>query len=193
MTKADLFKLGRQRVDDWCCANHVEIPRIEIDEEPTRFDTCAYYRDGLIVIWPPACAGIGMCGRAWSYPGYVVDRTPYGVLCHELGHHVEEAHGPNGGLIARRWAQETLEEPITSYSPNVNEWFAEMFRLYVTNPSLLSVLRPKVYALLFDRWPHQIETRIWTEILSPVPRQLAAAYNKITEVNRRKAKSLSLF
>ena len=181
--KMELFDLGRDLIYRWCEMNQVDRPKIIIhpDGKPT-FAVCAYYRDGAIYIWPHACASIGMAGRSWSYPGYVVDRTPYGVLAHELAHHVEGAHGGRGGKIAKTWFVETGESPITSYAPNVNEWFAEIFRLFLTNPDLLSILRPKMFKKLSGEWPRLIERRVWKDVLKGAERQIRAAENKIRQV-----------
>lgn len=180
-TKEILFEDGLNLIHSWCDANGV--PRQTVSKmtgEPT-FCVCAYYRDNKIFIWVHSCAAIGLAGRCWSYPGYVVDRTPYGVLAHETGHHVEKAHGSEGGIVAQQWRYQTWEPPITSYAPNHNEWFAEMFRLFLTNPDLLSKIRPKTYALMIERWPNRIETRPWQEVLADSERHIKAATNKIIQ------------
>lgn len=108
LTKDELFESGCALVQLWCEANSVDHPMIECDEgDPTAFGVCAYYRSGVIFIDVAACAGLGHAGRQWSWPGYVVDRTPYGVLAHELAHHVEHAHGASGGVVAGSWRRET--------------------------------------------------------------------------------------
>jgi len=183
VTKTELFNAGKARMTEWCVANAVPVPTVLETEEPTDYDTCAFYRSNTIYIWVPACAAIGHAGMAWSYPGYVVDRTPYGVLLHELGHHVEKAHGARGGIVAASWLHQTGEKPITSYAPNPNEWFAEIFRLWVANPDLLRKIRPKVAALLDARWK-TVEPRSFEEVLAKVPRQLQAARNKILAATR---------
>lgn len=174
-----LLEAGIQHATRWCSLNDVQPPAVEIYEGKPTFAACAYYRYGRIHIWPRACAAVGMAGRSWSYPGYVVDRTPYGVIAHELGHHVEGAHGARGGINARKWRRMTQDKPLTGYCPNDNEWFAEMFRLFVTNPTLLAALRPATWTLLKERWPVYAEQREWQQVLANVPRQLAAARNKI--------------
>lgn len=190
MTKQRLFELGKLHITKWCAGNMdyvtdkpVVVPDI-IEVDTVGFGTCAYYRNSEITISVRECAGCGMAGMAWSWPGYVVDRTPYGVLAHELAHHVDRAHGPTGGLIGSQWRRITAEAPITTYAPNDNEWFAEIFRLFVTNPDLLSILRPRVFALLIQRWPCTIEKRKWSEVLEGAPRQLKAAQNKINKAKR---------
>lgn len=80
----------------------------------------------------------------FSWPGFISDRTPLGVLAHETGHYVDWKCGD----VASRICKLTKEQAITSYAPNSQEWFAEMFRLFVTNPDLLRIIRPKTYVEL---------------------------------------------
>jgi len=165
-------------VHEWCRANSVAIPVInEHWLGHCDFGVCAYYRNGTIDIWPNACAAIGTAGRCWSYPGYSVDRTPFGVLAHELGHHVDKQHGAKGGTLSHLW-RPTDPEALTGYCPNSNEWFAELFRLFVTNPDLLRMLRPKVWPLFSTSWV-SVERRAWYEVLAAAPRQLAVAHKRI--------------
>lgn len=171
--KDELFVAGVERVKSWCVRNSISIPMIEYMKDEPDFGTCAYYRNKWIYIWVQHCASIG-----YSYPGYVVDRTPYGVLCHELGHHVDKAHGASGGIVASKLRRATGEKPITSYCPNDNEWFAEIFRLFVTNPSLLKLLRPKSYRYLDSKY-FSVETKSWRVILKDSPRHYDYALSKI--------------
>ena len=172
MTKRNLFERGQLHIFMWCNANRV-----------------TFYRSGVIYISVRACAEVGRAGRAWSWPGYTVDRTPFGVLSHELGHHVEGAHGASGGVRAPRWMEETREPAITSYAPNANEWFAEMFRVFITNPDLLRLVRPRVHALMVGEW-QPIETRSWRDVLSGSARHLTAAERKIATAPRARDERL---
>lgn len=189
-TKAQLFIEGESHIRTWCVLNHVDPPKVEKSTQPEMFGTCAFYRDDVIYISVQACAHVGTAGRAWSYPGYVVDRTPYGVLAHELGHHVERAHGAAGGIVAAGWRRETAEAPITGYCDNDNEWFAEMFRLFVTNPDLLQALRPRMFAKLIERWPKRAMCCSWEAVLRFAPRQLGAARNKVAVVAKQQKRLL---
>lgn len=183
--RGELLFDGQLHIHRWCDLNGVEPPRVEVkDGKDPDFGVCAYYRLNVIYIWPDACARIGMVGRQWSYPGYSTDRTPYGVLAHELGHHVECAHGARGGIFAKSWRRDTADTPLTGYCPNDNEWFAELFRLFVTNPDLLRALRPKTWALMVDRWPRLAETRAWDQVLAGADRQLQAVRNKLADRRR---------
>lgn len=210
MTKRQLFERGKVHVHSWCALNKVEEPEVVESDDPRTFDTCAYYRDDVITICVNACAAEGHAGRMWSYPGYAVDRTPYGVLAHELGHHVDKAHGTRGGTHSKEIFEALCDPndvneakltvaaggdpdfyrtqlevnaahvaPISGYADNVLEWFAELFRLFVTNPDLLRVLRPNVYAKMKELWPAHAEERSWERVLAMAPRQMQAAQNKV--------------
>jgi hypothetical protein len=177
-SRDDLFELGKAHIAAWCSLNEVSPPKVNPRNGRPDFGVCAYYRDGEIEIWVHSCATIGLVGRQWSYPGYVVDRTPYGVLAHELGHHVDRQHGAAGGVRSHLW-RPLDAVPLTSYCPNDNEWFAELFRLFVTNPDLFCAVRPKLESLFFGDWPKAVEMRPWQGVLADSPRHIAAASNKI--------------
>lgn len=184
-TKRRLLMEGTALVIAWCRANRVAVPTIVEAREPSTHGACAFYRNSVITIDVLACAAIGTGGRSWSYPGYTVDRTPYGVLAHELGHHVDGAHGPAGGTWGADLRRIAAEEPLTSYCPNVNEYFAELFRLFVTNPDLLRLIRPRTHAVLDARWV-TVEDRPWNVVLADAPggRQLNAARRKVERAQK---------
>lgn len=170
--RQQLFEKGSALVARWCDANGMSTPKIIVSPNERCFGTCAYYRNGTIKIWVELCARPGTAGRQWSWPGYSVDRTPYGVLCHELGHHAD--HGLSYGI-----RREADEKPLTSYAPNDAEWFAEMFRLFVTNPTLLKGLRPRTFRELHKRWV-TVEHRSWRSVLKGAERQLAVTARRLS-------------
>jgi hypothetical protein len=182
--KEGLLARGIDLMKVWCDRNDVAAPAIKEEGGRPTFCVCAYYRDDVIYIWTRSCAGIGRAGRQWSYPGYSVDRTPYGVIAHELGHHVDRAHGAGGGKFGRAWRKETGELPLTGYCPNDNEWFAEMFRLFVTNSDLLRALRPRTFALMSARW-RPVITLPWRVVLSGAERQRAVIEKRVGDGGAR--------
>jgi hypothetical protein len=149
--RAELFARGVERTTLWCERNGIEPPGLRVvPREEWRFaPTCAYYRPTTTNICLKVCAMPGYGGRAWSWPGYVIDRTPYGVPAHELGHHVDwlrsERRGSYFGDFSQKLRRASGEEKLTNYCPNDAEWFAEMFRLFVTNADLLEKVRPRTY------------------------------------------------
>lgn len=171
--KGELYLDGLCLMSRFCEANELPLPKVTNLEERWHFKHCAYYRpDRGIVIHIPSCAHIGTCGQAWSYPGYFIDRTPYGVIQHELGHHVDftlgEQRGSYGSEFSGKMRKDSGEEKLTNYCPNDWEWFAEMFRLFATNSELLKFIRPKTYALMCKRMA-PVEVRPWREVLASAP------------------------
>lgn len=120
---------------------------------------------------------------AWSFPGYVIDRTPYGVLQHEQGHAVDFLCGTGGGAYFSDFSQTVRklagEERLTNYCPNDAEWFAEMFRLFVTNSDLLRRVRPRTFGLLRTYFRPVID-HDWRVVLRDAPdRTIEQALKKI--------------
>lgn len=183
------FLRGRKLLKRFCRRNHqlIELPEItKVKAKDWQFSECAYYRpDHGIVICVERCqypAGEAM-SRNWSWPGATVDRTPYGVLAHELGHHADYAMSLELGLPAYKYSgeysvlvkEESGEAALTSYAPNDAEWFAEMFRLFVTNPSLLRAVRPTTYDRLSQDWK-RASREGWTQALGEtVPDRIVTA------------------
>lgn len=164
-TKEELWASGVMLLKDFCRVNKIPCPTITRLQKTDRLyymATCAYYRPTTINIMVEKCASPGMGGMAWSWPGYIIDRTPYGVLQHELGHHVDwflsqnESHpGEAFSLWLHRACGDDWDKPLTGYlgtdkKPGTfeAEWFAEHFRLFVTNPLLSEKMAPKFYYFL---------------------------------------------
>jgi hypothetical protein len=184
-TKRDLLMLGIEHVNEFCKVNHLIAPKVfsyEKDDWHMLGVTCAYWRNGEVHICPDACAFPSRGGRSWSWPGYVVDRTPFGVMCHELGHHVDYGASSRRGSYYGDYSvgvrKRSGEKPITSYCPNDSEWFAEIFRLFATNPGLLRYVRPVTYSIITERLLPSV-TKGWRDVLDGAPpRYFTAALNK---------------
>lgn len=161
-----MFTEGIALAERFCSFNAIPMPTVErlnASQRNYHIGTCAYYRPTTIHVMVEKCANRGFGGRAWSWPGYAIDRTPYGVIQHELAHHVDELRTGEGvtreNLLARLFSKQihdqSGEPPLTGYLGTDKqtvtffmEWFAENFRLFVTNPDLSNALRPKFYAAL---------------------------------------------
>lgn len=182
-----LYKRGLARALDFCLVNKIKMPEMRrVARDDWQFDTCAYYRPTYIAICVERCAVPGYGGRAWSWPGYVVDRTPYGVIQHELGHHVDILlSGMKAGYqgeFSRKLRKITREDPITTYCPNDAEWFAEVFRLFITNADLLRCIRPKTYVQLANQFKFVSELDWQVELDDAPERYITAAQRKIDHV-----------
>lgn len=184
----ELFGEGVKLVSDFCQINEIPTPPIHhYQRNGWPFSACAYYRpDTGINICVTRCSQIGNEYRCWSYPGYTADRTPYGVLAHELGHHVDLLKGDikgkywsDFGIMLRK---KTNEPPITNYCPNSAEWFAEMMRLFITNPDFLARLRPLTYREIIASGLKPVFNDDWLTRLAGAPeRTIKAACNKIVQ------------
>jgi len=172
--KSTMFARGVELLEKFCNANNLVMPAIKkVASENWRFGrTCAYYRPTTITICESLCASASHGKPLWSWPGYVIDRTPYGVLAHELGHHADCATGTQAGPYWSTYAtdirQASREERLTNYCPNDAEWFAEMFRLFITNPSLLAALRPRTHDRLRKTWVPVVADG-WEKVLGDAP------------------------
>jgi hypothetical protein len=183
-----LYIRGLNRAAVFCEENDLKLPEVRRQEKGKwPFSACAYYRPTYIAICVEKCAPPGHGGRQWSWPGYVVDRTPYGVIQHELGHHADVTlsgmRSGYQGTYSKLLRAKTCEEPITTYTPNDAEWFAEIFRLFVTNAALLKKLRPLTYVELTKRF-EPISAKDWREELGDAQdRYFKAAERKIEAVS----------
>lgn len=183
MNKQELLARGEALMRAFCALNELEVPRLDIvPKGDWEFpDACAYYRAPYIKLCVERCAAIGVAGMAWSFPGYSVDRTPFGVVAHELGHHVDRVRSGRTqgyrGTFSTQLRKSSGEERLTSYCPNDAEWFAEMFRLFVTNPNLLKIVRPKTYALIRELYTPAV-TGTWEDVMADAPERTREACRK---------------
>lgn len=199
MTQAELLQRGIDRMRLFLQANPSipDQPVTVVPQAEWPFEHCAYWRpppEGIHICLENCArpAPIERC-RLWSWPGNATDREPYGVIAHELGHAADWhrsgdeglPRGAYGGMISRIIREESRETPLTSYCPNDAEWFAEMFRLFVTNHALLRYLKPRTHAILMERWT-PVSGEDWRiELGADVPpRIIQAAENKAPKTRR---------
>lgn len=191
--KPSLLRMGMNRVEQFCIVNGLQVPEFRaIESIEWHVSACAYYRPQYIAICVSDCAQPASQGwvRNWNWPGSPTDREPYGVLCHELGHHVDwTASDPkNKGTYYGDYSVyvhgQSREPPITSYAPNHAEWFAEIFRLFVTNHALLRELRPITHEILLRKWK-PVSGDNWERELggNVPPRILANLQKKVQKAN----------
>lgn len=159
LDKRELSEIGHDLSVAFLDANGIPKPQFGIDHgnRSNGFKSgygCGWYRrDARIAGGKPfvsvttqACArpAVGVA-RSWSFPSYKTDRTPVGVVAHEVGHHVDAmlhdvSYRPEWRALAK--------ERITSYEPNMAEAFAESLRVFILNPGLLRMIAPGRYEFL---------------------------------------------
>jgi hypothetical protein len=99
--------------------------------------------------------------RAWSYTGWKSDKTAAGVTAHEVGHHVDHCLGYPSNKIGI--CTKGLE--LTSYAPNPSEVWAEAMRLFILNPELLLLGKPRAYRWIIENGLKPIVCERWDMII----------------------------
>jgi hypothetical protein len=167
-TRVELAAAGVALVSEFCAHNKLREPEMRLELQRWRVRACGYYRPHMIAVCVPMCATPGTVARQWSWPSYVIDRTPFGVVQHELGHAVDILRSVHKdryrGDYSQRLRAESGEPKITNYAPDDGEWFAEMFRIFVTNPDLLYHCRPKTFTLIRSDFKPVVSAR-WDHVL----------------------------
>lgn len=116
------------------------------------------YYDGHVFVNIPVCAvpRTKPFMQSWSWPGWKTDRTAYGVVAHEVGHHVEVVHtrervrGYKDLIYAwKKGLSEHRKERVSGYEPVPSEAWAETLRLFILNPDLLRKACPWRYDFVF--------------------------------------------
>ena len=160
-TKQQLFKEGVKLLEDFCILNNIQRPIIR---EKAFGNNAGMYYSGVLHINLSRCTQMTMGKpiRKWSYPGYKVDKTAYGVINHEFGHYLDNLFG----IVNYFKNLKKREKPLTGYCPNLFEFLAEHLRLFMTNPDLLKKGRPQTYSILVGVFRLKpIEKRKWKEVL----------------------------
>lgn len=150
VSKADLFMYSAGICATFLELNGVAWPKkvedrvIPTGRPPSGSYGCGVYLPRLqqIMVNSAACANPARgTPRQFSFPGYSVDRTPVGVLAHEIGHYVDHVHGYVSN--SPDWQNAIRGSKVSSYEPNASESFAESMRLYILNPELLRAIAPR--------------------------------------------------
>lgn len=170
-SKDELLKIGEAVILEFCNINNIKFPNIYIQKTmPGTFDhnLYGYYKYSYNKRKKFIMLNINNLkiptrnpGYSWSYPGYVIDATPFGILCHEFGHYIT-CH--NKKLRKDFSFIKNLEAPVSSREYNLDERMAEAVRLFLTNPQLLKKGRPKRYKILSDYFNPVITSR-WKTVL----------------------------
>ncbi len=118
-------------------------------------------------------------GMLIQAPGSFEDHSALGVLCHEVGHHVDYLLNPRAYSRSKASGFTAVtddEEEVSRGEFNVHESFAEAIRLFITNPDLLRQGRP-------ERWEHltaklrlkPLHSEHWGVVLQKAPQYVQRA------------------
>lgn len=151
LNNQELFEFGQKLTRKFLAVNGLPPPGIIRDRSlgvkpkgSYGCGVCIYPREPergtKIVVFAAACArpSVGYAMK-WSFPGYVIDRTPVGVLSHEIGHHCDFVLGVPSKDMPKKGRK------VSGYEPNSMEMWAESMRLFILNPDLLSRYSPERY------------------------------------------------
>ncbi len=214
-----LLKLAFARCQRFATLNGLPPTDIHVVAKAAwHFDACAFYRPDTDAAREFSVGeqmmrergygpGINIClehcgrpcgeenSRNWSWPGSVIDRTVYGVVCHEFAHHWDWCAGSKKGTYFSDYGEglmrATGEPPVTNYAKtNPAEWFAEAGRIWITNPPLLRALMPKLYVALSQRFKPLYDGLNWEYLIRGAPaRVIKSIVNRGVRLCRTRSKS----
>lgn len=143
------FESAVKILDAYCTLNGIQRPSFsEVSLPGGSRGEYRYYHDyGLVIVDAAACGWYW-----WSKPGNKADVTEFGVMAHELGHHVHYTLMGGFRMGIKRWMTGPRHKSITSYAKsNTGEQIAEAHRLFVLNPNLLRELSPASYTFFTEK------------------------------------------
>jgi len=174
--KGYLLYRGIELIDKFCELNRIKMPRIFIDLNMNSAYGMFYPKDVIYINTKLCRPPVRTPGYDWSFPGYVQDLTPYGILAHEFGHYISD-------LLGKKFRKnfvniKRIEENVTfTDNRGLDEKMAEAARLFITNPDLLKRGRPYRYSLFRDYYEPVVKSR-WNTVLKHAhPKIISAAEN----------------
>lgn len=161
-TKRELYESGVAICSQFLVLNKLPLPAFTEGPLPTARKPqgtygCGHYLPSRHLVWvnAEACARPARgTPRAYSFPGNLTDRTPVGVVAHEIGHAIDytllKAHMGLSGMASASvdWVAAVRGPKVSSYEPNFIEAFAESMRVFILNPSLLEWACPKRFQFI---------------------------------------------
>lgn len=163
-TKEELLYKGLELMELFCERNGIKTPHVFINSGLNFSYYGAFYYKNIIHINMKSCRPpVKIPGYDWTFPGYVQDLTPYGILAHELGHYISDMLGKK---FRKNFVNiKRLENNVTSSDERgLDEKMAEAARLFITNPDLLKRGRPIRYEIFRNHYEPVINSR-WKTIL----------------------------
>jgi hypothetical protein len=158
--------------------NNLEMPKVSISKAKNNINGCYAFSNKEITVYYKNCrTPVKTPGYAWSYTGYKSDLTISGILAHEYGHYIDHIRGEGNNTFSDINYKKiinlilTENEIIDSHKymqpyHHLHETIAESAKLFILNPDLLRIGRPKRYELFVNDYGLKpIVTESWTEVL----------------------------
>lgn len=188
-TKDHLLTAGLELAHEFCKLNGLRTPNIIIDNtlDPSFY---GFYQNAysdfphMIFINKKLCRPpVRVPGYDWSFPGFVHDLTPYGILAHEIGHYISDELGKD---FRKNFVKLKSREVNVSDldDKDVDERMAEAARLFITNPDLLRLGRPKRFSF-FSEFYAPITNKKWKTILKNAHPRIIESAEKWIQKNKQ--------
>jgi hypothetical protein len=174
--KSQNLEWGIYNIIEFCNINNITPPKIKDSKDNSCYGYYIFGKDSIYINLKLCRVPVKKPGFSWSYTGYKADLTPAGVCAHEFGHYLDSfMKYPSKSFTGNG------EPSVSSYEPNKSESFAEMIKLFILNPDLLRVGRPKRWEFLTKRLGLKpVNIKPWREILGNAdPKLIAAAQSWI--------------
>jgi hypothetical protein len=172
-SKVENLAYGKSIVEAFCDFNEIKVPAFVEDNKLNANGMYYWGKHRLLYNIKRCRTPINVPGFAWSYTGYKSDMTVAGVLAHEFGHYIDDIHKNPSKRIKKAIGTESC---VTSYEPNLYEIFAEAFRVFVLNPNLLQIGRPRRYNYFIELGLKPVVLDDWEYVLGNAhPKIISAA------------------
>jgi hypothetical protein len=183
-TKEHLLSAGLELAHDFCKLNKLEVPKVIIDNSMDDSFYGIFYWNNVIYINRKLCRPIvKVPGHDWSFPGFVEDLTPYGIIAHEMGHYISDQLGKSfrKNFVKLKSREENISDRDDK---NVDERMAEAARLFITNPDLLKQGRPLRYSIFSEYYTPIIDNK-WKTILKNAHPKIVSSAERWIQKNKR--------
>lgn len=128
-------------IKNFCSVNKIKTPKTYVKNELNHYGE--YLVDGSNRLF----LNVKMCKKSnkINRNDWIVDKTVKGVLIHEFGHYIHLKYKKRELSSSFK----RLKEPtVHFYETDIDEDIAESIRLFILNPTLLKLGRPKRYSIL---------------------------------------------
>ena len=175
-SKDDLLYKGIELIEKFSEANGIKMPKVFIDSSTVKAYGL-FYPNNVIHINMKLCRPpVKVPGYDWTFPGYIQDLTPYGILAHEFGHYISDILGKK---FRKNFVNiKKIEENVTATDDRgLDEKMAEAARLFITNPRRYEIFSSHYQPVVRNRWT-TVLTYAHPKIVNAAERWIERGYIK---------------
>jgi hypothetical protein len=173
-SKEELLSKGLELIERFSEENGIKVPEVFIDSSKKQVYGLFYPNNVIHVNMKLCRPPVKVPGYDWTFPGYIQDLTPYGILAHEFGHYISDILGKE---FRKNFVNiRKIEENVTATDERgLDEKMAEAARLFITNPDLLKKGRPYRYEIFSRHYTPTVRNRWKTVLKNAHPKIISAA------------------